>query len=130
METILTVDTNVVVRLLVEDDPRECAQAKRLFEEAIVFIPATVFMETEWVLRAVYQFSRDEIADAFVLLLRVKSVRVADRSLLETVIAHFAHGLDFADALHYALGGVQLMKTFDKAFIKRGKARGLHVARV
>jgi predicted nucleic-acid-binding protein len=130
MEPILTVDTNVVVRLLVEDDPRECAQAKRLFEDAIVFIPATVFMETEWVLRAVYDFSRGEIADAFVRLLRVKSVRVADRPLLEAVIAHFAHGLDFADALHYALGGGQPMKTFDKALIKRGKARGLNVTGV
>lgn len=130
MEPILTVDTNVVVRLLVEDDPRECARAKRLFEESVVFIPATVLMETEWVLRAVYDFSRDEIADAFLRLLRVTSVRVADRPLLETVIAHFAQGLDFADALHYALGGAQPMKTFDKAFIKRGKARGLLVTAV
>lgn len=105
MEPVLTVDTNVVVRLLVEDDRRESAQAKRLFEDAIVFIPVTVFMETEWVLRAVYDFSRDEIASAFPRLLRVKSVRVADRPLLETVIAHFAQGLDFADALHYASGG-------------------------
>lgn len=57
-------------------------------------------------------------------------MRVADRPLLETVIAHFAQGLDFADALHYALGGARSMKTFDKAFIKRGKARGLHVSGV
>lgn len=130
MEPILTVDTNVVVRLLVEDDQRESAEAKRLFEDATVFIPATVFMETEWVLRAVYDFSRDEIADAFVCLLRVKSVRVADRPLLEKVIEHFAQGLDFADALHYAFGSDQSMRTFDKAFIKRGKALGLQVARV
>jgi predicted nucleic-acid-binding protein len=127
MEAMLTVDTNVVVRLLVEDDPRESAQAKRLFEDAIVFIPATVFMETEWVLRAVYDFSRDEIAGAFARLLRVKSVRVADRPLLETVNAQFAQGLDFADALHYAFGADQPMKTFDKAFIKRGQALGLDV---
>jgi predicted nucleic-acid-binding protein len=130
MEPILTVDTNVLVRLLVEDDPKECAQAKQLFEQAIVFIPATVFMETEWVLRAVYGFRRDQIASAFARLLQVKSVRVADRPLLETVIAHFAQGLDFADALHYALGGAQPMKTFDKAFIRRGKSLGLDVTRV
>ena len=130
MEPLLTIDTNIVVRLLVEDDPMECARAKRLFEDALVFIPATVFMETEWVLRAVYGFSRDEIAEAFNRLLRVKSVRVENRSMLETVIAHFTQGLDFADALHYSMGNAQPMKTFDKTFIKRGKTFGLQVTAV
>lgn len=87
-------------------------------------------METEWVLRAVYGFSRDEIAEAFNRLLWVKSVRVENRSKLETVVEHFTQGLDFADALHYALGGARTMKTFDKAFIKRGKACGLQVSSV
>ncbi len=72
----------------------------------------------------------EEIAAAFTRLIRVKSVRVEDSSLLEAVIGHFSQGLDFADALHYACGGSQPMKTFDKLFIKRGKARGLQVLAV
>lgn len=128
MEAHVTADTNVLVRLLVEDTPKESLRARQLFESTIVFIPASVFMETEWVLRAAYEFTPSEIAEAFSRLLRLESVRVEDRRLLESVIEHFAAGLDFADALHYACGQGRSMKTFDKAFIKRGKARGLNLS--
>ncbi|MEZ5277836.1 MAG: type II toxin-antitoxin system VapC family toxin [Opitutaceae bacterium] len=124
----MTADTNVVVRLLVEDAPNESARAKRLFEAGAVFIPDTVFMETEWVLRAAYGCRADEIADAFRSLLRLETVRVADRTKMVSAIDHFSAGLDFADALHFVCGDGEGMKTFDRMFIKRGQRRGLAVS--
>lgn len=128
MEGALTVDTNVVVRFLVKDDPRQCARARQLIDSETVFVPDTVFMETEWVLRAAYGFKPQEIEDAFRRLLRLRSIQVADRARLATVLDFFSAGLDFADALHYALGGSREVKTFDQKFVRRGRREGLAVS--
>ena len=54
---MLAVDTNVVVRLLVNDDPRQGALARRLFELDEIFIGVTVLLESAWVLESVYGLS-------------------------------------------------------------------------
>ncbi len=54
---MLAVDANVVVRYLVNDDAAEAARARRLVEREDVFVPVTVVLETEWVLRSVFGFS-------------------------------------------------------------------------
>ena len=61
---MVAVDTNIVVRLLTGDDPEQFQRGKGLFEREQVFIPATVILETEWVLRYAYKFPPAEIASA------------------------------------------------------------------
>lgn len=66
-------DTNVIVRLLVNDDRRQGARAKAIFEAAeskgeAFLITVPVVLELIWVLSAVYDFSRAEVLDALELL--------------------------------------------------------------
>jgi hypothetical protein len=48
---MFAVDTNVVVRYLVNDNAAQAARARRLVEREDIFVPLTVLLETEWVLR-------------------------------------------------------------------------------
>jgi predicted nucleic-acid-binding protein len=53
---MVTVDTNIVVRLLTQDDELQFQQSVKLFQSQDVFIPDTVILETQWVLRFAYKF--------------------------------------------------------------------------
>jgi len=62
---MIAVDTNVIVRFLTKDDEAQYQKAYRIFaESAQLFIPTTVILETEWVLRFSYRFSSDRIGYA------------------------------------------------------------------
>jgi predicted nucleic-acid-binding protein len=54
---MFAVDTNIVVRYLVNDSAAQAARARRLVEREDIFVPLTVLLETEWVLRGVYGFT-------------------------------------------------------------------------
>ena len=59
---MLSVDTNVVVRLLTADDPKQFRAAEALFAAGPVWISKTVILETEWVLRDSYRLKRPEFS--------------------------------------------------------------------
>ena len=52
---MIAIDTNVVVRFLVNDDPEQAQRARRLIESEDVFLSTTALLETEWVLRVAYK---------------------------------------------------------------------------
>ena len=61
-------DTNVLVRYVVEDDAAQLAAAKRLIRKCVnegrtLFVPVTVSLELEWVLRASFEYAKDEVMD-------------------------------------------------------------------
>ncbi|MFX8316487.1 PIN domain-containing protein, partial [Acinetobacter baumannii] len=58
------IDTNVIVRFLTADDATQAAVARRAIEAGDIFIPTTVLLETEWVLRSGYGFSSEAIGTA------------------------------------------------------------------
>ncbi|MFB2977172.1 type II toxin-antitoxin system VapC family toxin [Microseira sp. BLCC-F43] len=62
---MIAVDTNIVVRLLTQDDEKQYNKSLKLFQEQDIFIPDTVILETEWVLRFAYKFKPAEICQAF-----------------------------------------------------------------
>jgi len=59
---MIAVDTNVVVRFLVRDDPKQAARAAELIRDNQIWISKTVLLETEWVLRSLYRFSPQSLA--------------------------------------------------------------------
>jgi predicted nucleic-acid-binding protein len=59
---MIAVDTNVVVRLLTNDEPLQAGAARSLFASGPVWIAKTVLLETAWVLRKLYGFEDDAIA--------------------------------------------------------------------
>ncbi|MFU8892158.1 MAG: type II toxin-antitoxin system VapC family toxin [Luteolibacter sp.] len=124
---MIAVDTNVIIRFLVDDNPAEGKRARRLFETHRVLVPESVLLESEWVLRAVYGFSRDEISRAFRALLQLTNVIVDDRAGVMQVFDWFDEGFDFADALHYARSTELEFKTFDRKFLNKGKKHRMKI---
>lgn len=120
-------DTNVLVRLIVEDDPAQAASARKLLSKCIrenetLFIPITVSMELEWVLRSNFGFRKSEVIHALSLILTAVELSFESESSLETALLNYEQGTaDYSDYLHLALAervNAQPMWTFDKAASK------------
>src|SRR6266571_383720 len=94
------VDTNVVVRLLTLDDPKQSAAARSLVATGPIWIAKTVLLEAEWVLRSVYGFDKDATRDALTKLLGLKNVIAEDKQSIAAALALTEHGMDLADAMH------------------------------
>lgn len=119
---MIAVDTNIVVRLLTQDDEPQYNKSFKLFQEQDVFIPDTVLLETEWVLRFAYRFKPDEICEAFRNLLGLPNVHMTNGSLIAQTLQWHEQGLDFADALHLAHSqNCSSIYTFDVQFVSRAK---------
>ena len=119
---MIAIDTNVLVRLLVSDDAVQSKASQKLFASDDIFIPDTVLLETEWVLRAAFDLSPADICTALRRICGLHNVTVSDGQLIAQVIDWHEAGFDFADAFHLALSKEQdSLKTFDASFIKNAK---------
>jgi predicted nucleic-acid-binding protein len=119
---VIAVDTNILVRFLTGDDKHQFKKALALFESHDVFIPDTVILESEWVLRYAYHFSPNAICGAFTNLFGLPNVHVTNPTLIAQAILWHEQGLDFADALHLALSQQYgQFFTFDGKFIRHAK---------
>jgi predicted nucleic-acid-binding protein len=120
---MLAVDTNVVVRFLVNDEAAQHLRAIALFRKHDIWLPKTVLLETEWVLRTVFDFTGEEIGSALRNLLGLPNVRCEDGPAVAMALDGLAGGLDFADSLHLsgcqAAGAEEGFATFDTRLVKR-----------
>lgn len=121
---VRTIDTNVVIRFLTADNKREAKIARAVIEAGDIFIPMTVCLESEWVLRSGYGFTPAQIADGLRGLAGLPGVSVEEPMALATALDWLRDGLDFADALHLAKSdGCTAFLSFDKKLAKAAKAR-------
>lgn len=117
---MIAIDTNVVVRLLVGDDPAQAARSRRLMEENDVFLADTVILESYWVMRHRYQLDDAVIRAALKGFLGLPSVYTRDSAAIALALEWHERGLDFADAFHLSLSaGATGFFTFDQRFAKR-----------
>jgi predicted nucleic acid-binding protein len=125
----IAVDTNIVIRLLTGDDPRQAPRARTLFENSAVRLPKTVVLETEWVLRRLYGFGRDQVAAALTALVALPNVRCEDEAAIVAALEWAMSGLDFADALHLASArSANPFATFDADLVRRAGSVAAGVA--
>lgn len=124
---MVAIDTNVAVRLLTNDDHAQTMKVVALFKSNEIFIPKTVVLETEWVLRAVYQLDRQTVNDSLRGLLSLERVVPEDEEALFAALDVHEKGMDFADALHlassrradsFATFDAQLQKTAKKLMVE------------
>lgn len=116
---MISVDTNILVRILTKDDDLQLRKAISLFENNQIFITDTVILETEWVLRYAYGFSTNEINQALTSLLGLPQVHQSHPRQVADALEWHRQGMDFADALHLAgSSGKDEFATFDQAFVK------------
>lgn len=119
------VDTNVLVRLLTEDDETQTRIAKRVMAAGDTFISSTVLLETEWVLRGAYRFARTELNLALRAVGGVRGVAFEAPDVVAKALDMHRDGMDFADAFHLASAShCEAFVTFDRKFAKRAKALG------
>lgn len=117
---VIWLDTNVVIRFLVNDDKAQAAKAQALIARNEVHLSLTVLLECEWVLRGAYDFSAAEIAGFFRALLGLAHVRIATAPLVDEALRLYASGVDFADALHLVqMPAAGRFASFDRSLVKR-----------
>ncbi|MDP2827236.1 MAG: type II toxin-antitoxin system VapC family toxin [Sulfuricellaceae bacterium] len=119
---MLAVDTNLLVRIVANDDPEQVKRATRLFEAEQIFIPKTVWLETEWVLRYAYKLDSGVIARTLRAVAGLPNVMLENPVELALALGWFERGLDFADALHLASSQrAGRFATFDVKFAKQAE---------
>jgi predicted nucleic-acid-binding protein len=122
---MLAIDTNLVVRYLVADDPAQAGRARKLIDNNDVFVCTTVMLETEWVLRGVYGFSAGQCADALAGFAGLPRVTLEDAAATAKALNWMRRGVDFADGLHLAKAeGCEAFISFDRNFAKIANALG------
>jgi predicted nucleic-acid-binding protein len=124
---VIAVDTNVLVRFLVEDDETQTRAAASLITRAgradePLYASDIVLCEVVWVLSARYGFPKPEIIAALRKLLHARQLTFrASDVLLRALEAYAAGKGDFADYVireDAAAAGCDSVATFDKALLK------------
>lgn len=119
---MLGIDTNIVVRLLVADDAEQTRRARRLIEHALaedepVLVSLLVLLESEWVLRSRYGFSKELLQSIFRALLESRELSFEDEPALEEALYHWKdNACGFSDCLiaaHNRQIGCRATATFD-----------------
>lgn len=127
-----SLDTHVLVRFLVEDDAVQLDAARKLIGQCVrtgeaLFVPVTVALELEWVLRANFGFRKPDVVQTLSRLLSSIELSFESEAALELAIVLYGRGgADFSDCLHVALAssaGERPLWTFDKAAAKLDGAR-------
>ena len=117
-------DTNVLIRYLVQDDARQARIASRAIDarargSEAFFIVHVVMCEVVWVLESAYGYDRHAVGSVLERILRTRQFTFESKDFLWQAFADYKHGKgDFAD---YLIGhtsraaGCDLILTFDRA---------------
>lgn len=102
----------MVIRFLTGDDPVQTPIARDVLDGSFI-LPATVLLESEWVLRSRYRWTRDMIVAGLRLLIDLPGAH--ELPVAATwAISRYEHGADFADMIHAASAlGASSFATFD-----------------
>mgnify|MGYP000330226927 CR=1 FL=1 len=101
---MIALDTNAIVRMLVEDDFRQAEIVKAIITQVesagdqILILPE-VLIETVWVLESVYQCTRAEISGFLETLIHTPAFTTNDPTVIRGVVSRYRHGGDFADLM-------------------------------
>jgi predicted nucleic acid-binding protein len=122
---MLAIDTNIVVRYLTGADPKQSEQARALIDSQDVFVCTTVLLESEWVLRCVYNFAAVDLAKALRSFAGLPHVTIEDAPLAAQALDWMDAGLEFADALHLTKAAAHDgFVTFDRRFARKANRLG------
>jgi predicted nucleic-acid-binding protein len=126
---LIALDTNLLVRLLVNDDQRQAAKveawlAKQSSPARPAWVDHVVLCELVWVLERSYSYQREEVNVCITALLEHKSLKVESPELVRQALAlHASQSADFSDYLLAAraqAAGYSPVLTFDKKAAKSG----------
>jgi predicted nucleic-acid-binding protein len=125
---VIGLDTNVLVRYIMQDDIQQSPLATRVVEsltpESPGFVPLVVVVELAWVLSSAYELSRGQLIEAFEALLRTKELIIERGEIVWKGLRLLQRGSgDFADyliACSAEAAGCTRTMTFDRGAVKSG----------
>jgi predicted nucleic-acid-binding protein len=124
----ITADTNLLVRAVTEDDPKQSKAAQAALNQAdVVALTMPALCELAWVLSQGYKIPSRQIAEAIRRLMNDANV-VADRPAAEAGLAMLDAGGDFTDGVIAYEGnwlGADAFVSFDKKAVKLMEAKGI-----
>jgi predicted nucleic-acid-binding protein len=116
---VLAIDTNLVVRYLTGDHPDQARRARAVIDSAAVFVPVTVVLEVDWVLRSAYGHRATDVIHALRAFAGLPTVSIEDTNAVATALDLAALGMDFTDALHVSRSShCDGFVTFDRRLLK------------
>jgi predicted nucleic-acid-binding protein len=124
---VRAVDTNVLARYYLRDDAVQARVADRILSDGDVFVPKTVMLELEWVLRSVVEQPADKVMDCLEHLIALPGITIEDHDEVEAALRHCRQGIDFADALHLAASHAcsELLTSDDRGYARRAAKLGV-----
>ena len=123
------IDTNVLVRLIARDDPKQVAAAESVASKG-AWVSHLVLMEAVWVLSSVYDIDAEGVATAIEMLLEHDSLALQDPDVVQAALGIFRERpkLGFSDCLIYEVArkvGHIPLATFDRELSKLENAQRL-----
>lgn len=119
------IDTNIVVRFVANDNPDQSWRARELVLGGSLFLPVTVLLEAEWVLRSTYRFDNARLIAALRLFIGLPGLKVQHEGEVNRALDYATAGMDLADAIHLALAsGCTDFVSFDRPLARQAAAIG------
>lgn len=123
---MIALDTNVLVRLVVDEDQEQAARARNLLleveqEGGQVLVLVGVLLETFWILRSIYGYGREDVGDVLANLLRLPVLEIEHAEAVARAVGHYRTAGDFPDLLFVELArelDAGAFATFDKRLLK------------
>jgi predicted nucleic-acid-binding protein len=122
---VIAVDTNVLLRFLLNDDKKQSLMACDLLAKNHWLLLGTVLLETSWVLQSVYQADRATLSAMLDTLVNLQGGTLENSDMAKVPDWH-REGMDIADAIHLALANAhqcEQLATFDVNFVKKAKKK-------
>jgi predicted nucleic-acid-binding protein len=134
---MIGIDTNILVRYIVQDDPKQSNKATHFIESHCSlatpgFINSIVLCELVWVLESAYEYAREDIAKVIEMILRTRQFHIQEPELMwRSLQGYREKTVDFSD--HYithanVLHGCEYTITFDKKAARLDHAQLLMIA--
>lgn len=118
-----SLDTNVLARWLLGDDPAQAEVAERIITEP-VRVSHTVLLELGWVLHRALGLPRETVADMMDQVLNLDTVTIEHAEQLPWAIARYRQGADWGDVMHLVVTPEDgnTFTTFDRKLARRAGA--------
>lgn len=118
MKNITVLDTNVILRYLLNDHPQHFLQAQLVMAEVItgnttVYIPDSVLAECVYVLLKVYKIPKSKVCTTLTDIFSLDGISSINRDILNNSLKLFSeHNVDIVDAIVHVTAKQQGWKVF------------------
>jgi predicted nucleic-acid-binding protein len=121
---VIALDTSILARYILNDNPSEAGAAGQLISSNDCSISWSVLIELCWILESSARLPRSEVAGSLAALANSDFIAVPDDALLTWAIDRYAHGADFPDMIHLAsaMSGASEFACFDRKLARQAGA--------